>query len=241
MHQTGKIIPMKKTLLLCLITQGLWAQSTSVQSKIEKATVFINGAQITRSAHISLPVGKTELIFKGISPQLDKQSIRVKSEGNFTILSVVHQSGNLLDKAKQEEINAVELQKILVEDKIRAEKNSLLVFKREEEMLLKNQVVGGTYAGMKIADFKESVDYQRVRMQEALAKQLEIEKSLKKLEAEMTKVNQQLTEINLAKDAILSEIVVTVSSKESIKDTFFTIDYFVQNAGWLPTYDLRIL
>ncbi len=231
---------MKKILLLCLITQGLMAQPKPVQSKINNVTVFPNGAQITRSAHVSLAIGKTEMIFKGISPQINKQSIQVKSEANLTILSVVHQAGNLLDKAKQEEINEVELQKTLIEDKIRAEKNSLLVFKREEEMLLKNQVVGGTYAGMKIADFKESVDYQRARMHEALSKQLEIEKNLRKLEAEMNSVNQALTLINTAKDAILSEIIVTVQCKEPVNDALFTIDYFVPNAGWLPTYDLRI-
>jgi hypothetical protein len=235
-----RTIPMKKIFLLCLITKVLFAQSIAVSSKIENVTVFLNGAQVTRSAHVSLPIGKTELIFKGISPQINKQSIQVKSESRFTILSVNHQLGSLLDKAVQEEITKIENQKRLVEDKINLERNYLLIFKREEEMLLKNQVVGGQQAGMKVADLKESVEYQRQRMQEVLLKKLEYEKNIQKLEDEVKKLNQQLTEMNTKKDVQVSEIVVTVLAKENISNTPISITYFVKNAGWTPTYDFRV-
>jgi hypothetical protein len=231
---------MKKILLLCLITQGLLAQSKPVPSKIENVTVFLNGAQINRSAKVSLPVGKTELIFKGISPQINKQSIQVKSEGKFKILSVSHQSGNLTDKDLQEEITKIDGLKNLIEDKIDLERSNLLLFKREEEMLLKNQVVGGLQAGMKVTDLKESIEYQRQRMQEVLLKKLELEKNIKKLQEEIKKHNLQLTEINARKDVQMSEIVVTVLAKENIANAPVSISYFIKNAGWTPTYDFRI-
>lgn len=231
---------MKKILLLCLLTQGLWAQPKPVPSKIENVTVFLNGAQINRSAKVSLPVGKTELVFKGISPQINKQSIQVRSESKFTILSVTHQLGSLLDKTLQEEITNIEAQKSLIDDKINLERSNLLLFKREEEMLLKNQVVGGLQSGMKVADLKESIEYQRQRMQEVLLKKLELEKNIKKLEEETRKLNQQLTEINTKKDVQMSEIVLTVLAKENISNAPVSIAYFVKNAGWTPTYDFRI-
>lgn len=231
---------MKKTFLLCLITPLLWAQPTPVQSKIENVTIFLNGAQVSRSAHVSLPIGKTELLFKGISPQINKQSIQVKSESRFSILSVTHQLGNLLDKTVQEEMTKIEAQKRMIDDKINLERNYLLLFKREEEMLLKNQVVGGQQAGMKVADLKESIEYQRQRMQEVLLKKLEYEKNILKLEEETKKLNQQLTEINAKKDVQMSEIVVTVLAKESINNAPISISYFVKNAGWTPTYDFRV-
>lgn len=225
--------------LICLIPLLSQAQQL-INSKIDKVTLFLNGAFIERSAKVSLINGKTDLVFKGISPQIDKQSIQVKGEGKFTVLSVTHQLGNLLDKSKQEEITKIEAQKILVEDKIKIEKNNLLVYKREEEMLLKNQVIGGTYGGMKANDLKESVEYHRLRMQEVLAKQFEFEKNLRKLDEEIRKVNQQLTEVNTSKDVTMSEIVITVSAKENITNATFGLNYFVQNAGWTPTYDFRI-
>lgn len=231
---------MKKIILLCLITPLLWAQTIPVQSKIDNVTIFLNGAQVTRSAHVSLPIGKTELLFKGISPQINKQSIQVKSEGKFTILSVTHQLGSLLDNTQQEAINKIETQKRQIEDKINIEKNYLLLFQREEDMLLKNQVVGGLQSGMKVTDLKESVEYQRQRMQEVLMKKSEYEKNIRKLEDDIKKLNQQLTEINAKKDVQVSEIVVTVLAKEPINNAPLSIAYFVKNAGWSPTYDFRV-
>lgn len=225
--------------IICLIPMLSQAQQ-SVNSKIDKVTLFLNGAFVERSAKTSLVNGKTELVFKGVSPQIDKQSLQVKGEGKFTVLSVSHQLGNLLDKFKQEEITKIEVQKVFVEDKIKIEKNNLLVYKREEEMLLKNQVIGGTYSGMKANDLKESVEFQRLRMQEVLNKQLEFERSLRKLDEEIRKVNQQLTEINISKDITMSEVIVTVSAKENVANAIFQISYFVQNAGWTPTYDFRV-
>lgn len=230
---------LKKIALICLIPIFSQAQQ-SVNPKIEKVTLYLNGAFINRTAKTSIPIGKTELVFKGISPQIDKQSIQVKGEGKFTVLSVVHQLGNLLDKTKQDEIAKIEIQKQRVEDKIKVEKNNLLVFKREEEMLLKNQVVGGTYSGMKATDLKESVEYQRIRMQEVLTKQFEYERTLRKLDDEIRKVNQQLTENNTSKESTMSEIVISVSAKENVSNAAFTINYFVQNAGWTPNYDFRV-
>ncbi|HEY1053990.1 MAG TPA: mucoidy inhibitor MuiA family protein, partial [Emticicia sp.] len=231
---------MKKIFLLCLITQSLWAQLTPVQSKVENVTVFLNGAHVTRSANISLPIGKTELVFKGISPQINKQSIQVKSENKFSILSVNHQLGSLLDKTLQEEINKIEAQQRQIDDKLNLEKNYLLLFKREEEMLLKNQVVGGKQTGMKVADLKESVEYQRQRMQEVLLKKLEYEKNIQKLEQDVKKLNQQLTALNAKSDTQMSELVVTVLAKEPINDAHISISYFVRDAGWTPTYDFKI-
>ncbi|MCB0625551.1 MAG: DUF4140 domain-containing protein, partial [Saprospiraceae bacterium] len=80
------------------------AQQQPVPSKIEKVTVFLKGAQIARSAEAKLPAGRTELIFKDISPNLDKQSIQLKGEGAFTILSVSHQLNYLQEQAKRAEI-----------------------------------------------------------------------------------------------------------------------------------------
>lgn len=212
----------------------------NVNSKIESVSLFLNGGQINRSAKANISIGRTELIFKGLSPQLEKQSIQVSSEGNFTILSVVHQTSANSDKTKQDEILIIEKQKNEIEDKIKVERSELLVYKREEEMLLKNQVIGGTYSGTKISDLKEAVDYQRLRMQEALKKQIEIENSIKKFENEIRLLNQKLTTISNSKEQTMSEVVVTISSKQAVNNAEFSLSYFVQNAGWLPTYDIRV-
>ena len=78
-----------------------------VKSAIEQVTVFRVGAQVTRTATTSIGVGNSLLMFTGISPQLDKNSIQVKGEGNFTILSVNHQLNYFEAPSKTQRILAV--------------------------------------------------------------------------------------------------------------------------------------
>lgn len=234
---------MKFIPFLLFISASIFAQNSAkqqvVEAKIEKVTVFLNGAEVTRIGKVNILAGRTELVFKGISPQIDKQSIQVKSEGRFTVLSVVNQMGNQQEKEKQGEITKLDTQKELIEDKIKTERTNLTVFKREEEMLVKNQNVGGVSTGLKIEEFKLAVEYQRSRMQEVLSKQLEIERNIKKLESEIKKVNQLLTDLTVVQSSNSSEIIVTVAAKELVNGAL-TISYFVENAGWTPTYDLRV-
>ena len=107
---------MKKSTLLLLLslvsTAFVSAQETQkVRSKIEKVTVFINGAQVNRVASTSLKAGKTELVFANISPNIDKTSIQVKGDGAFTILSVVHQLNHLEEQKRRDEILQLEAEK----------------------------------------------------------------------------------------------------------------------------------
>ena len=64
-------------ILLCL--KGSTQTKKNIDSKIEKVTVFLEGAQVQRSAKTNLTPGKYELVFTNISPSIDKQSIQVKA------------------------------------------------------------------------------------------------------------------------------------------------------------------
>jgi hypothetical protein len=228
-------------LLFLLLPMGLLAQNSSqkVISKIEKVTVFLNGAEVHRTAKYSLTNGLNELIFRDLSPQLDKQSIQLKADGKFTILSVNYQL-NQAQVNRQDEISKLNLQKTEIEEKIKIERFNLLVFKREEETIQKNQTIGSSNNGVKASELKELVDFQRNRMQEIFMKQIEIERIIKKYEDEILKINQQLTSITNQKDLSMAEVVVKISAKENIPNIAFELSYFIQNAGWNPTYDLRV-
>ena len=77
-------------LVLSLLHANVFAQTKrlNVNSSIESVTVFLQGAQITRTASASIPSGTTTLVFPGISPELEEKSIQVQGKGAFTILSV---------------------------------------------------------------------------------------------------------------------------------------------------------
>lgn len=218
-----------------------WTQNAKqkISTKIEKVTVFINGAQITRTAKINISPGKTELTFADLSPYLNKQSIQVKSEGKLTVLSVIYQLNVLKEQEKREEIKKLDEQKEQIVEKVNYEKALLNVYKQEEAMLEKNQKVSGDNNGLKTVDLKEAMEFQRQKLTEILQEKVELEKNIKKLELELNKINLQFKALNEKKDLSTGEVLVTVLAKEA-SNANFTLIYTVSNALWFPTYDIRV-
>ncbi len=221
-----------------LFTQYITAQKT-IDTKIEKATVFLNGAQINRTGKTTVNPGTSEIIFKGISPYINKQSIQVKAEGNFTVLSVVHKINYLEEQTKQNELLKVEEQKENLQDKINLQKDMMTIYVNEETLLSKNQAIVAQNTGLKTIDLKEAADFHRQRLMELKLKETEINKIVKKYYEEMGKLNKQQQELSKQATTATSEIIVTVQSKET-SNAGFTLSYFVDKAGWYPTYDLRV-
>ncbi|HEY1870691.1 MAG TPA: DUF4140 domain-containing protein, partial [Chitinophagaceae bacterium] len=187
----------------------------SVPSKIEKVTVFMQGAQVERSAKQNLAAGKYNIEFDGISPKIDKKSIQLKADGKLTILSVNHQVNFLKEQQVREEIKLLETQKDQLNDKMNMEKNMQNVYKQEEQMILKNQSIKGDNATLKVSDLKEAVDFQRQRLTEVYQKLQENANNLKKMNADLQKLNDQLAELNQKKGLSTSEISVAVDVKEA--------------------------
>jgi hypothetical protein len=233
-----------RLLLLCFLLSfalspaAAQVKKQNADSKIETVTVFLQGAQVNRSSKITLLPGKYELAFTGISPDIDKQSIQAKAEGQLTILSVMHQRNFLKEQKAQEEIELLQNAQQSVSDKINIEINTQKVYQKEENILDNNMQVSGNNTGLKTVDLKEAADFQRLRRIELYAKMLELEKNIKKLQAEYQKISKQLTELNQKKNMATSEIIVTALVKENTNASF-NISYLVQNAGWYPAYDLR--
>ncbi len=227
-------------LLLLLQLNGYsQARKQAVESKIERVTVYIRGAQVTRSALANLPAGKTELVFSGISPLIDKQSIQLKAEGKLTVLSVSHQLNFLKAQEARQEILDLEEKRTDWAEKVRQEKNLQQVFRQEEALLLKNQEIKGDQAVLKTADLREAADFQRQRLTEVYQKLSESEKTVKRYEAEIEKTAQQLQALNAKKDQSTSEIQITVSSKEPVTAKL-QLSYLVKEAAWYPSYDVRV-
>ena len=168
----------------------------NIDTKIEKATIFLNGAQINRTGKVLVSPGNTEIIFKNISPYINKQSIQVNGEGNFTILSVVHKLNYTQEQVKQAELQKIQEQKEVLQDKINSENDMLSIYLNEENLLAKNQAIVAQNTGLKTSDLKEAADFHRLRLTDLKLKEAEINRRLKKMNEEMAKISKQENEVN---------------------------------------------
>lgn len=223
---------------ICLTTIAQ-VNTVPINSKITNATVFLSGAQVQRQTEtVDVPVGVTTFVFAGLSSAIETQSIQAKGEGNFTILSVTEQQNFLLEKKNSDEKTAYLNNISALNDKITILRNESEVYKSEEEMLIKNQVVMGPNINYDLAKFKLALDFQKQRLTEAKNKQIEIRNQMTKLQLELNKLNKQVNEIDGQSLKNSNDVVVKVSSKTATKGKF-TLSYLVKNAGWYPTYDIR--
>jgi Domain of unknown function (DUF4139)/N-terminal domain of unknown function (DUF4140) len=235
-------------LLLINITTALTAQvvqiaQQKIESKIENVTVFINSGQVARSATASVPKGKSEIVFKGLTPNLDGKSITVKGEGDFSIMSVKSQM-NFLDETKRKDtIETLDAEREKLSTRLISLKAEMQVVEQEEEILNRNkgQILGIPNTTNKTEDLKVLLDFQKTHLTTVLTKKLALQSEERQITKVLSKINNQMTELNGRKSTATAEVVVTVFSKNgSVPNAKFRLEYIVPNCGWLPYYDLRI-
>ena len=213
-------------------------EGQKIASKVQKVTVFLNGAQVTRTALVNIGAGTSTLIFSNLSPGMDVQSLQVNGAGEFTILSVKQELDFMNEELKQKQITDLQWQQKLIRDKISLQNSLLPIYQEEANMLAKNQTGSGEKNGLDIIKLKQALDFQTARLTEIQQKQQAVADKVAALALEVQKYDKQIADIIKGRSAATSSVLVTVSAKESLQSAF-TLSYVVRNAGWYPVYDIR--
>ena len=231
---------MKKLILLLLLSPFLAntisAQQKMVKSKVVSATVYSQGAQITRAAKFNLDKGENKIVFTNLPPNLDESSIQV-SCGEATIVSVSYQK-NMMDSLTQNpEFLKLQNRKKELEKRIKLENALLQTIDTEKDVLLSNKKLVGDQ-GVKLEDLKNSLIYFRARLEELERSRVDKVELILGLEEELNKINQQSQGLSSQKIKNTSEVLVTFNATQPIA-AITTIKYFTKDAGWYPSYDVR--
>ena len=227
---------------LLLVVSTLFSQAgrepMEINSKIERVTVFLRGAQIYRTAKKNLDPGTHYLKITDLSPLIDPNSIQVKGKGKVTILSVTHEQ-NYLKGADRPKIieNLTDTLKSLELD-LKFNQNQQLVYKEEKAMILTNKQVGWKNSDFNIEDLEDLADFYRVRLEDILLKILQLQEKEKMMKDKQQRIKRQLSQqMNLWQKST-SEITVELSANQKTAADL-TVSYFISGAGWIPTYDVR--
>jgi len=234
---------MKKTTFLfvaILMFASIFADNDpkTLKTDIKDITVFLSGAQISRTGSVPLSVGNSFVIIRDLPQALNPQSIQVNGKGDFIIMSVVHQINYLKEQEKTKEIIALEDTLEKIKDMVAFENAMLSVYDNEESLILTNKSIAGQNTGVSITGLKEASDFYRSRLADIKTKQLSIIKKTGKYQERINIISKQLANLNTRKNIPTSEILVMVNASQAVNANF-TISYLVTTAGWSPSYDLR--
>lgn len=229
-----RIITSLAVLLLSLPL--LAADPVGVNSQIKEVTVFLQGAQISRLAKVNIVKGTSTLIFRELPVDIDPQSIQARGEGNFVILSLLHQVNYLAGAHKTSGIQALQDTLKMLENQLAEVGGKQAVLKSEEELLVANRNLGGNDRTITMAELKLAADFYRTRLTEIKMAQIKLTAETIKLNEKIEKVRNQLSTMDVNKPT--SEILVNITAEEASSATLW-ITYTVNNAGWYPEYDIR--
>ncbi len=227
-------------IFLCNMFMELQAQDkpAPVVSAIGQVTVFLSGAEVQREGSVQLKVGMQWLVFENLPQQINLQSIQVSGNGNFTILDVSHRINYLKSVEKSKEVGGLERSMEILNEKIVRQTAAVQVLEAEKEMLKKNQYIGGSQTGVKMAELKEFADYFRARLNDLSVQEIKAMKEIGEWREEKERIEMQLEVIRQRQQMPTSEVVVAVTAPIA-GAARLNLTYLVYEAGWSPLYDLR--
>ena len=225
--------------MLAIQIPALSAQETEVTSEISEVTVYLSGAQVTRTKTLDVPAGRSVVKFINLSPFIDSKSISVFTKGDLTLLSVNLQHNFLALQTPSKKTEELTKTKQEIEQKIRTERAYLEVLDEELNFLKVNSSIGGANTGTSLTALKEANLWFSEKIATVKLKQIERQSTLEKLHEELQKIENQLSSPENQREFPTGEILATVEAKNPVKATF-EIKYIVSNAGWTPSYDIKI-
>ncbi len=225
---------------IILLTLNLLAQSEKeLKAEIKHVTVFPDRAQIDHETSVTLLPGKTILKLSGLSPYIDQQSIQVKGFGEFTILSVNHQNNYLQNLEDTPEVKSIRSQIEALQLKVEDEKAANSILKEKEEFLIANRTILVKETTFTIEQLKSVMDLYTNNMDQITMTTLKKERLIKEYEKQITALQQQIS-ARLGKQQLPSgEISVAIAAEKQVTGKL-SFSYVVANAGWYPSYDIRV-
>ncbi len=225
------------------ITAGMMLCSGAdkiIKAPISRVTVFPDRAQIFHETSADIPVGTTIFKLGGLSPYIDAQSIQVKGYGEFTIIAVNHQNNYLENLEELPEIKSIRNQIEALQLKIEDEKAAITVLKEKEAFLVANRGILVTKETSFSTDQLKSVmDLYTSNMDQVTMTVLKKNRLIKDYEKQIAALQKQISDRTGKQQLPSGEISVSVSSAKPVAGRF-SFSYVVSNAGWYPSYDIRV-
>ena len=231
-------IKRKIMIAICLMAAVMTKAVEKHTASINKVTVFTNGAQVERSKSVILVPGEQVVTFTGFSPYMDKKSLQVKAKGHLTILGVSERTAHPDSAAQVKRLRAAEDDVKAVERRIQQTKDEQEMLTAQLELVKTNCSVAGRTVATPLANIKELNAYYAQQVLSVKKRSQELEEQLQKLNDELKRKQNTCDSIAKLKLKSVTEIDVKVDAKQGGRADF-DITYYVKNAGWFPSYDIR--
>ena len=221
---------------------GRAQDKNSTAAKLDAATVFYYGAELTHSARMNLAGGENTVYIGNLSPEIDRNSLKITSPDGVIVtmseFSVDYLADspaatvrlkNVEDSIAMYQANA---DKIDSDIKINAD---LLEFLRSGT----GRNVSGGDKGATVEEMTRAMDYYKTRSGELEAARVALEKRRGEIQAALDRLRRQFNQESIKGNKTSGMFKLTLSSPRAMSADF-TISYFTHAAKWQPFYDVNV-
>lgn len=231
---------MKKIALAIALISGSALADNNV--KLNKVTLFIQGAELQGQSTVSLTKGESEIVLTGIANDVKPNTINV-GFGNNSDVRVLSTSfsDNYLANIRNAEDTLLTVKKM---NKLQEDRDTLeieLKAVNEQIMLLQGNRLD-TLAKKGPDDLtamKNVLDFVKTNLTTALNEQNRLQKEVDALDRQISEYEKKLDENQTNNGNLHNAIIVKVASDKDITLPI-TLSYITTNAGWEPAYDVRV-
>ncbi|NQY09136.1 MAG: DUF4139 domain-containing protein [Flavobacteriales bacterium] len=222
-----------------LLTLSSYSATSKQQliTKIESVVVYLDGAEISRNKQVNLSPGKTEIVFKELSPDIISKTIRVAITDEVSILSISNRISYLEDVTQKPKIKSILASIEVLEDKKIMIADEMDALEIEKSMILKNQFIGGDQ-GITVEGIKNTADFFRSKITEINKLHSALKKKKLKTIDDLNIFQKELKQYRDKGSSERTEVIIEVLVDKNVSPTI-SLKYVVEDAGWVANYDIR--
>lgn len=216
-----------------------YADTIYVESTIESASVYYQGAEVSRTASLTIPSGNHTLIFDELPYEISDKEYQLRSSLSEAIvgLKLKKQQGKLKGKSKLTKSLEDQIDKLIEESK--AIKQKATILDKKKAILLSNSQVHAQDEGVDINKLEQALMYFEQKLESIRQERLELQNRLKAIDKEYEALNKRIQNSVRVSNKNYAQVIVQVDVPTKI-EVDFTLSYYVKTAGWRPTYNLKV-
>lgn len=238
-----KIEKWRFSLLLLPLIQGVSMSSYAASTpqvealKLNDVTVFLQGAELFNSAEINLPVGESDVVFTNVASNINEKTLLIHTEGKALVKSSSIKRNYLADKSQSANVEHLQSQIDELEQSQRQRQIALQVIDAQLQLLEENTRMSGDSNAVHVEDIQSMWRFIDTEMTSALQNKAKLNDELVELDKKLTALRHQIQESQAKNYLPGNQLVVTFYAEQPIK-TKINLSYAIQDANWVPTYDV---
>ncbi|OQD43250.1 energy transducer TonB [Croceivirga radicis] len=228
----------KLCLFLLLIPIVLFSQEHELQSNIDSVTIYLSGAQVHRNVKCTLKKGANAISIKGVSADLDENTLQIAGLKQAAIRSMKYEINYLDTATKSPQIASLSNKLEQFKQEQAYLENASQGLQKEVKLIELNRRISGDNENLDLNRLKEISAYYRERTQAIYNEIYSNSIKTNKLKDSIQLYTNELVKLQGSPKKAVGEIKLILDSPITLT-TNLSISYQVEKAGWVPTYDIR--